>query len=172
MRALDFAARKHRDQRRKGAAEEPYINHLTEVALLVAEATRGEDPLAVMAALLHDTIEDTETSGDELARAFGAEVAAIVAELTDDKSLPKPERKRLQVQTAAKKSPRARLVKIADKTSNLRSLVASPPVHWDEARKRAYFEWAAQVVEGCRGVSPELEARFDEAHRVGLAALR
>ena len=171
IRALDFAARKHRDQRRKGAAAEPYINHLTEVASLVAEATEGGDPVALMGALLHDTIEDTTTTRDELASEFGAEVADLVAELTDDKSLPKPERKRLQVEHAPAKSPRAKLLKIADKTSNLRALLVSPPADWDHARKRDYFEWAARVVAGCRGVNARIEQRFDEAYRTGLQGL-
>jgi len=170
-RALDFAARKHRDQRRKGAASEPYINHPAEVARLVAEATAGVDPVLVIAALLHDTIEDTETTMDELAREFGPEVASLVAEVTDDKSLPKAERKQLQVKNAPHKSPRAKLIKVADKTSNLRSIVASPPADWSLQRKREYFDWAAKVVAGCRGINPTLESWFDEAHRAGLAGL-
>jgi len=171
MRALDFAARKHRDQRRKGAAAEPYINHLTEVARLVAEATQGRDPIVVLAALLHDTIEDTRTTREELQAEFGPDVAGVVAEVTDDKRLPRPERKRLQIDTAPGKSDRAKLIKIADKTSNLRSISESPPADWDVARKREYVEWAASVVAGCRGVNPWLEARFDEAHREGLCRL-
>jgi (p)ppGpp synthase/HD superfamily hydrolase len=170
-RALDFAARKHRDQRRKGAAAEPYINHVTEVARLVAEATGGTDAVSVVGALLHDTIEDTHTTPAELEREFGPEVAALVAEVTDDKKLPKDERKRLQVEHAPHKSARARMIKLADKTSNLRSIAMSPPLDWDLARQHAYFEWAARVVAGCRGVNAELEARFDEAYEAGLRAI-
>jgi len=166
-RAMDFAAKKHRDQRRKGVAKEPYINHLTEVACLVAEATAGQDVVAVLGAILHDTIEDTNTTPAELAATFGDDVVNLVAEVTDDKGLPKHERKLLQVQTAARKSSRARLIKIADKTSNLRSIIESPPQDWDSARKQKYFEWAAKVVEECRGSSPWLEARFDEVYRRG-----
>jgi GTP diphosphokinase / guanosine-3',5'-bis(diphosphate) 3'-diphosphatase len=168
-RALEFAARKHRDQRRKGATAEPYINHLAEVARLVAEATAGQDPVVVTAALLHDTIEDTKTTAEELSREFGPQVAAIVEEVTDDKRLPKAERKRLQVENAPHKSPRAKLIKIADKISNLRAILASPPVDWDSARKREYFEWSVRVVAGCRGVSRALEAQFDEVSRTGSA---
>jgi (p)ppGpp synthase/HD superfamily hydrolase len=170
-RALDFAARMHSSQRRKGEAGEPYVNHLAEVALLVAEATEGKDPVAVLAALLHDAIEDTPTTREELEREFGPEVAGIVAEVTDDKSLPKTERKRLQEENAPHKSPRAKLVKIADKTSNLRSIAKSPPVGWDLDRQRQYFDWAARVVSGCRGTNATLERWFDEAHAAGLAAL-
>jgi GTP diphosphokinase / guanosine-3',5'-bis(diphosphate) 3'-diphosphatase len=169
-RALDFAARKHRDQRRKGAASEPYINHPAEVARLVAEATAGSDPVLVLAALLHDTIEDTKTTKDELAHEFGQEVANLVAELTDDKRLPKAERKRLQVTNAPHKSPQAKLIKIADKISNLRAILASPPTDWDDARKREYFAWAGKVVAGCRGLNRTLEDQFDEAYQAGLAA--
>jgi len=172
MRAIDFAARKHSDQRRKGRAKEPYINHLTEVACLLAEATAGHDLVAVLGAILHDTIEDTNTTPAELAATFGDEVANLVAEVTDDERLPKHERKLLQIDTAARKSARARLIKIADKTSNLRSLVESPPEAWDSDRKREYVEWAARVVQECRGVNPWLEARFDEVYRRACSTAR
>ncbi len=171
MRALDFAADRHSPQRRKGEASEPYLNHLAEVARLVAEATQGGDPTLVVAALLHDSIEDTETTGAELGREFGAEVAAIVDEVTDDKSLPKAERKQLQIERAARASPRAKMIKLADKTSNLRSIVRSPPVGWSLERQTEYFEWASAVAAGCRGVSPGLEEAFDQAHRAGLEEL-
>src|SRR5688572_3085653 len=161
-RAVDFAARKHRDQRRKGANAEPYFNHLADVARMVAEATAGRDPIVVLGALLHDTIEDTATTAQELEAEFGAEVSRLVVEVTDDRQLPKAERKRLQVQNAPHKSDRAKMIKIADKTSNLRAITDTPPTHWDLARKREYFEWAARVVAGCRGVNAWLEERFDE----------
>lgn len=171
-RALDFAARKHAHQRRKGEDAEPYVNHLADVARLVAEATGGRDATAVVAALLHDTIEDTATKRSELARAFGPRVAAIVAEVTDDKRLPRQVRKHLQVEQARHKSRRAKLIKIADKTSNLRSLLTSPPVDWSLDRQREYLEWAARVVAGCRGVNPWLERQFDAAYRAALRKLR
>ena len=164
MRAVDFAARKHRDQRRKGVASEPYINHLAEVAFLVAQTTEGNDLVVVIAALLHDTIEDTKTTHEELEREFGQAVAALVTEVTDDKALPKLERKRLQVEGAEAKSKRAKLIKIADKTSNLRSIVDSPPVGWDSERQREYFDWAFRVVAGCRGVNAWLEQEFDKTY--------
>jgi GTP diphosphokinase / guanosine-3',5'-bis(diphosphate) 3'-diphosphatase len=170
-RAFEFAAHRHRAQRRKGEAAEPYVNHLAEVAWLVAYATGGRDPVSVLGALLHDTVEDTGTTAAEIESEFGAEVAALVLEVTDDKSLPKAERKRRQVESAPHKSDRAKLIKIADKTSNLRGITNSPPKDWDLVRKRAYFEWGAQVVAGCRGVNAWLEGVFDEAHREGLAAL-
>jgi (p)ppGpp synthase/HD superfamily hydrolase len=171
-RALEFAARRHSAQRRKGLAAEPYVNHLAEVARLLAEACGGRDAELVAAGLLHDTLEDTATRAEELEKEFGAGVMSLVLEVTDDKSLPRQERKRLQVQTAGAKSDRARLIKIADKTSNLRSILASPPLGWSRGRRLEYFHWAAQVVERCRGVSPELEAAFDLAYREGLARLR
>jgi (p)ppGpp synthase/HD superfamily hydrolase len=164
-RAVDFAARKHQDQRRKGGQAEPYLNHVAEVARLVAEATEGRDPVAVIGAVLHDTVEDTPTTLAELEAEFGPEVAALVAEVTDDKSLEKAERKRLQVETAPAKSDRAKLVKIADKISNLHSLMSSPPATWDADRKRIYVAWAKQVVDGCRGVNSRLDDQFDEAYR-------
>jgi (p)ppGpp synthase/HD superfamily hydrolase len=168
--ALDFAARKHIDQRRKGAKQEPYLNHLAEVARLLAEATGGEDANLVIAGLLHDTIEDQEVKYEELMEAFGKDVADLVREVTDNKALPKPERKRLQVETAPKKSARAKMIKIADKTSNLRSMQSSPPAHWDAERRRAYLLWAAKVVAGCRGVNPMLEDAFDAEYQGAAAA--
>ena len=164
-RAADYAARQHIAQRRKGERAEPYINHLTEVAALLAEATDGQDPVLVMAGLLHDTLEDTDATYDELARRFGPEVAALVAEVTDDKSLPQKERKRLQVEHAPALSRRAKLLKIADKTSNLRGLVTSPPAGWSAERLRDYVDWAEQVVRYCRGLNAMLEAAYGEAYR-------
>ncbi len=163
-RAADYAARQHVGHRRKGERGEPYINHLTEVAVLLADTTGGGDVVLLMGALLHDTIEDTEVTFDDLLEEFGAEVAELVAEVTDDKSLPKQERKRLQVETAASKSHRARMLKIADKTSNLRSLITSPPTGWTDERLSDYVEWAAEVVRSCRGLNAALDAAFDAAY--------
>ncbi len=162
-RAYDFAARKHINQQRKGEAAEPYINHLTEVALLVAQATAGADADLVIAAVLHDTVEDTETSPADIAAVFGDRVADLVAECTDDKSLPKAERKRLQIAHAGAASGGAKRIKIADKTSNLRSMCASPPAGWPPQRIAEYIGWAREVVDRCRGVDPWLEAQFDAA---------
>ncbi|MCW2247692.1 (p)ppGpp synthase/HD superfamily hydrolase [Azospirillum fermentarium] len=170
-RALEFAAHKHTDQRRKGLRAEPYINHLAEVAHLVAEATGGEDVEAVIAGLLHDTMEDTDTSREELEKMFGPTIAAIVSEVTDDKRLTRAERKQRQIDTAPAASPKAKLVKIADKISNLRSMKVSPPANWSLSRRREYFTWAAAVVEGLRGTNATLERLFDEAYHTGLASL-
>jgi (p)ppGpp synthase/HD superfamily hydrolase len=163
LKAADAAARWHVHQRRKGPAGEPYINHLLEVAMLVAQATGGSDPNLVIAALLHDAIEDSEVPCALIAAAFGEEVASLVMEVTDDKSLPKDERKRKQVETAAGRSPKAKLLKLADKTSNLRTIAASPPADWSVKRRIEYVEWAVAVAEGLRGVSPWLEQQLDDA---------
>lgn len=161
--AYHFAALRHVDQRRKGLRAEPYINHLTEVAELVARATDAAELDVIIAAVLHDTVEDTGVSLQEIADQFGAEVAGLVAEVSDDKSLPKAERKRLQVEHAPHASRGAKLIKLADKTANLRALAASPPPDWTTERRDAYRDWTREVVAGCRGVSSWLEARFDEA---------
>jgi (p)ppGpp synthase/HD superfamily hydrolase len=168
-RAADYAARQHLGQVRKGERAEPYINHLTEVAALLAEATGGEDTVLVLGGLLHDTVEDTSTTRADLEKMFGADVASLVAEVTDDKSLTQSERKRLQVETTPKKSRRAKLLKIADKTSNLRGLVDSPPKDWSAERLADYVDWAEQVVTSCRGLNATLEARYDEAYRAAKA---
>jgi len=170
-RALDFAAHKHVHQRRKGATAEPYINHLADVARLLAAATGGKDAVLVVAGLLHDTLEDTETAYDELVAEFGVEVAAVVAEVTDDKTLSSAERKRHQVAHAPRASARARMLKLADKTSNLHSILSSPPVDWSRQRKQDYFRWARDVVAGCRGVNDYLEREFDRVWRRGAADL-
>lgn len=170
--AADFAARSHTGQTRKGEKGEPYVNHVLEVADLVAHATGETDPNLVAAALLHDTLEDTPVTYDELAEKFGDDVAALVAEVTDDKSLPKEERKRAQIEHAAHISDRARMIKLADKTSNLRGIATSPPLGWSHARKLDYFAWARAVIDnGCRGINAELEAGFDEAWQAGMDAL-
>jgi (p)ppGpp synthase/HD superfamily hydrolase len=162
--AADYAARQHIAQRRKGSRAEPYVNHLTEVAALLAEATDGGDVVLLMGGLLHDTLEDTDATYEDLVQRFGPDVAALVAEVTDDKSLPKEERKRLQIEKTAAKSQRAKLLKLADKTSNLRSLVASPPEGWPPARLRDYVVWAHDVVRSCRGLNARLEVAFDQAY--------
>jgi (p)ppGpp synthase/HD superfamily hydrolase len=156
-------ARWHVHQRRKGPAEEPYINHLVEVAMLVAEATDGTDTNLVIAALLHDAIEDSEVPKEMIAEIFGEDVASIVAEVTDDKGIPKAERKLKQIETAATKSPRAKILKLADKTSNLRAIAASPPSDWSVKRRIEYVRWARNVAKGLRGVNQRLEDQFDEA---------
>ena len=160
-RAADFAARRHAGQRRKGASAEPYLNHLAEVAFLLAEASG--DATLVAAGWLHDTVEDTCVTREELEELFGPAVASLVAEVTDDKSLAKAERKRLQVANVGHKSVGARLIKIADKTSNLRSLTSSPPTDWERTRLDEYVTWASEVVQGCRGLNDSLERAFDAA---------
>lgn len=163
MKAADFAARKHAEQRRKGDASEPYVNHLIEVAALVAEATEGR-PDAVIAALLHDVVEDQRVPFYEIARLFGGPVASLVEEMTDDKRLPKQERKDRQIESAPHKSEIASVIKLADKTSNLRALANSPP-QWPIERKREYIRWARTVVNGLPAKPPTLLAMFEEAAR-------
>ncbi|MBI5130677.1 MAG: bifunctional (p)ppGpp synthetase/guanosine-3',5'-bis(diphosphate) 3'-pyrophosphohydrolase [Rhodopseudomonas palustris] len=170
-RAADFAARSHAGQRRKGAAKEPYVNHLAEVAELLAVATDGSDAALVAAGWLHDTIEDCGTTRDELTDQFSADVASLVAECTDDKTLAKAERKLLQIAHAPDLTGRARMIKIADKISNLRSLIFSPPDDWERARLIDYLDWSDKVVAGCRGVSPSLERIYDETASSGRAVL-
>jgi guanosine-3',5'-bis(diphosphate) 3'-pyrophosphohydrolase len=163
LKAADAAARWHVHQRRKGAAEEPYINHLLEVASLVAEATHAKDPNLVIAALLHDAIEDQEVPREMIADSFGEDVADLVEEVTDDKTLDKHARKRAQVTYAPKKSDRAKLIKLADKTSNVRAITASPPPDWSVKRRLEYIAWAREVVSGLRGANVWLEEEFDRA---------
>ena len=167
--AFDFACFKHKKQRRKGESSEPYVNHHAEVAKLVAESSGGEDVNLVIAALLHDTIEDQNVKRQEIAARFGEDVAALVVEVTDNKSIDKADRKRLQVEHAAHISKRAKILKIADKTSNLRSIQFSPPP-WPVERKRRYFAWAKAVVDQARGTNAAVEAAFDKEYEQAIEA--
>lgn len=162
LKAALFAAEKHKNQRRKDAEASPYINHPISLANVLATEGSVTDTDVLCAALLHDTIEDTETTADELRENFGDAVTDIVLEVTDDKSLPKAERKRLQIEHAAHASPQAKLVKLADKICNLRDILASPPADWSVARKQEYFDWSVKVVAGVRDVHPGLALVFDQ----------
>lgn len=164
LRAAAFAARKHKDQRRKDADASPYINHPLELARVLAEVGGVTDAATLCAALLHDTIEDTDTTNEELVREFGQEIAVLVHEVTDDKTLPKAERKRQQVEHAAIISAKAKRVKLADKISNLTDVATSPPADWGLDRRREYFDWARSVIDRLRGVDAKLEAAFDAAY--------
>jgi guanosine-3',5'-bis(diphosphate) 3'-pyrophosphohydrolase len=164
IRAIEFAAKKHRMQRRKDSDASPYINH--PIALMHVLCIDGgiRDPRILAAAALHDTIEDTETTPAELIAEFGADVADLVVEMTDDKSLPKMERKRLQIEHARHMSRDGALVKLADKICNLRDIAASPPENWSLERRIEYFDWAKAVVDGLPRVNSRLLKMFEEAY--------
>ncbi len=165
LAAAAFAARKHRMQRRKDPAASPYINHPLSLAEVLVMEGRIRDPVTLAAALLHDTIEDTETTYEELVAAFGSAIARVVMEVSDDKTLPRAERKRLQIKHAATLSRRAKLVKLADKICNLRDILEGAPSGWSLQRRRDYFRWAAAVIAQLRGTSARLERAFDELLR-------
>jgi guanosine-3',5'-bis(diphosphate) 3'-pyrophosphohydrolase len=156
VRALAFASRKHSQQRRKDADASPYINHPIALVSILAVEAGITDPDVLCAALLHDTIEDTNTAMEELVETFGSEIAEIVAEVTDDKQLPKAERKRRQIEHASHLTPKARLVKLADKIANLRDVADAPPASWSLTERQEYFDWAKQVVDHI----PEPPPRF------------
>jgi guanosine-3',5'-bis(diphosphate) 3'-pyrophosphohydrolase len=168
--AMEFAAEKHRHQRRKDAHSSPYINHPIALASLLKR--EGVDDVDVLcAALLHDTIEDTQTTADELRARFGEVITSVVLEVSDDKTLGKDERKRLQIEHAYELSERAKLVKLADKICNVSDIVAAPPARWTLERKRQYLEWAKAVVDRVRGTHTGLEAMFDDVYAKGVRAL-
>jgi (p)ppGpp synthase/HD superfamily hydrolase len=174
LRAALFAARVHAGHRRKGSSAEPYVNHVLEVAEILA--SHGAPAEVVIAGLLHDTVEDSDSdpepiTHDRLVAEFGEAVARLVAEATDDKSLPKETRKALQVKHAPAKSAEAKMLKLADKISNLRAIVASPPASWDHARRVEYLGWAGRVAAGLKGASPSLDALFDSTYREAMAKL-
>ena len=163
LEAASFAAGKHRDQRRKDEEASPYINHPLAVANVLASEAGVTDHTLLAAALLHDTIEDTETTFEELEERFGSEVRGLVAEVSDDKSLPKAARKELQVTSAPTMSDAAKKLEIADKICNVRDIAKGPPAGWSRERQADYVEFAVWVVAGCRGINAKLDRAFDEA---------
>lgn len=164
LRALAFAAHQHRDQRRKDVRGSPYINHPIALADILCNEGGVRDINVICGALLHDVLEDTETTAEQLACSFGQAICRIVEEVTDDKRLNKAVRKRLQVEHAPFISDGAKLIKLADKIANLRDIVDHPPAGWSLERRQGYFDWAKAVVDGLRGVHPRLELVFDNAY--------
>lgn len=161
-KCINFAAIKHRDQRRKDPEKTPYINHPIGVANILAEEGDVTDLDVLMAAILHDTVEDTETTLEEIEENFGEEIRKIVDEVTDDKNLPKMERKRLQIEHAKHATPKAKLVKLADKLYNLRDLQRNVPEGWTQERCNEYFVWAKKVVDNLHGTNKNLENELDK----------
>jgi guanosine-3',5'-bis(diphosphate) 3'-pyrophosphohydrolase len=171
LRAIDFAARKHREQRRKDEEASPYINHPISVSLLLAEIGGVSDPETLAAAILHDTLEDTVTTADEIEAAFGGRVRTIVEEVTDDKGLPKAERKRLQIEHARSLSREAVLIKLGDKIANVLDVTHSPPADWSRERRKEYLDWAEAVINNCRPTNSALESHFDQVLQEGRQKL-
>ena len=166
--AVDYAARKHRSQRRKGSDANPYTNHPLGVAYLLWDKGKVRDMNTLTAAVLHDTVEDTETTLDELAEKFGHHVVAIVEEVTDDKSLPKARRKELQIEHAPHLRREAALIKLADKVYNVRDILNNPPSEWQNSRKLEYLEWAQSVVSQLPLDRTPLEEYFNELIAEGM----
>ena len=171
LAAAAFAAERHCNQKRKDIDASPYINHPLAVASLLANIGQVSDVDLLIAAILHDTVEDTETSIVEIEEEFGAPIAKLVAEVTDDKSLPKAERKQLQITSAAKKSNGAKMLKISDKICNVNDIDQHSPIGWDIKRKSKYLDWAVSVIAGCRGVNKDLDHAFDQAIEKARARL-
>ncbi len=163
--AIKYSAHKHRNQRRKGADASPYINHPITVADILWRIGSVRDIDTIVAAILHDTLEDTDATPSEIEALFGKEVLNLVEEVSDDKTLPKEERKRLQVANSHHKSTAAKLIKLADKISNINDIGNSPPKEWSIERRLGYLDWADDVVLGLRGVNRALEEHYDEAVR-------
>jgi len=167
LKAAAFAAEKHRDQRRKDRHATPYINHPLALAQILSVEGDVQDAEVIAAAILHDTIEDTNTTADELRSVFGDRIASMVVEVTDDTTTDKKTRKDQQIRHAPHLSDGAKLVKLADKIANLRDMAHNPPHDWGTTRRREYFDWAGKVIDGLRGAHPGLEAKFDEIVREG-----
>ena len=172
LKAAHFAAQKHKDQRRKDKEVSPYINHPISVAKIISEIGNLEDPEVLAAALLHDTIEDTETTVDELIDNFGERVCSLVQEVTDDKNLPKMERKQRQIEHAKEISEGAALIKLGDKISNVTDITNTPPTDWDSNRRLEYFDWAEKVINNCPKVNEKLENYFKDSIQKGRGKLQ
>ena len=172
LKAANFSAQKHSKQRRKDEESSPYVNHPIAVALAIAEIGGVDDPEVLAAALLHDTIEDTETTPEELEAEFGKNVCEYVLEVSDDKSLPKEERKRKQIEHARHLSKGAALIKLGDKISNVTDVMNDPPDDWDIKRRQEYLDWAEKVIENCPKVNDQLENRFKEIVKQGREDLK
>jgi (p)ppGpp synthase/HD superfamily hydrolase len=172
LKAAQFSSLKHRDQKRKDRAASPYINHPISVALVISEIGNINDPEILAAALLHDTLEDTETSPEELKATFGEKVCRMVEEVTDNKALSKAERKQRQIQHAAKLSQDAVLIKLGDKISNVIDVTNTPPADWSLKRRKEYLDWSEAVIENCPKVSKALEQHFAEVLKKGRRSLR
>ena len=171
LKAISFAADKHRFQTRKDKAGTPYINHPINVALTLMETGKEQDQDLLIAAVLHDTIEDTKTQPEEIELQFGRRVLDIVMEVTDDKNLSNEERKRLQVIHASRKSEAARKLKLADKICNVNDIIHCPPGDWSIERRLHYLSWAEQVLHGLKGANLLLENRLTEIIREGRKVL-
>lgn len=171
LKAISFAANKHRNQRRKDSDASPYINHPIAVANVLASEGNVDDERILLGAILHDTVEDTETTFADLTDNFGIEIADIVREVTDDKSRPKARRKELQIEHAPHASNHAKQIKIADKICNIRDILQAPPADWSVERKQEYLEWTNKVVEGCRGVNQCLDLVYDDVFNEGKSLL-
>ena len=164
IKALAFAAHKHRDQRRKDVNASPYINHPISLTDLLYYKGGVDDVVVIVAALLHDTIEDTDTTPAELTAEFGSEISSVVLEVTDDTNLDRATRKQVQIERAAQISDKAKLISLADKICNLQDMLTQPPASWDLDRKREYFDWAKRVVDQIRGTNSKLETIFDDTY--------
>ena len=171
LKAVHFSAQKHSTQRRKDENASPYINHPISVALAIAQIGGVDDPEILAAALLHDTLEDTETTPEELEDEFGKKVCEYVLDVSDDKTLPKDERKSRQIEHAKKISKGAALIKLGDKISNVTDVINNPPEDWDNNRRKEYLDWAEKVIENCPKVNDRMENKFQEIIKQGREAL-
>jgi guanosine-3',5'-bis(diphosphate) 3'-pyrophosphohydrolase len=171
LKAAHFAAEKHRDQRRKDKHASPYIIHPISVALAITQIGGVDDPEILAAALLHDTLEDTETTPEELEAEFGKKVCEYVLDVSDDKTLPKDERKSRQIEHAKQISKGAALIKLGDKISNVTDVINNPPEDWDINRRKEYLDWAEKVIENCPKVNDRMENKFKEIIKQGREAL-
>ena len=164
LKALAFAAHKHKDQRRRDVDASPYINHQISLADILCNEAHITDIETICGALLHDTVEDTETTDVELEATFGKAIRDIVMDVTDDENLSKASRKQAQIDHAAQISDKAKMVKLADKISSLRDVLNNAPADWSLERRQEYFDWARKVIDQLRGAHPGLETLFDEVY--------
>lgn len=171
LKAIAFAADKHRQQRRKGLDSDPYINHPIAVANILANIGNITELPILLAAVLHDTIEDTDTGQEEILQLFGIQVLNLVLEVTDNPHLSKPARKQLQIQNLPDMSTGAKCIRLADKISNMLDITFHPPLNWSPQRCAEYIDWSEQILVGCKGINTDLEYKFQQVIKAARTAI-
>ncbi|HEC60508.1 hypothetical protein LCGC14_0950780 [marine sediment metagenome] len=164
IEAFLFAAQAHKEQRRKGNGGAPYINHLIEVVSLLSSTAKVDDTDILIAAALHDILEDTPITVTEITKRYGSNVLSYVQAVSDDKALTLIERRAKQLKSMNESSDPIKYIKLADHCSNIASL---PPT-WDKQRLKEYIGWSQSVAEKCFDVSEPLAVEYRKRYLVAL----
>ncbi|EFO18322.1 hypothetical protein LOAG_10172 [Loa loa] len=162
IEAVDLAARRHRQQRRKDAAQTPYVNHPIGVAYILTSEGQITDTTTIIAAILHDIVEHTKTTDEEIRKMFGDEIADIVKECTMVRSMKREARMKSELEKASKLSHKAKLVQLADKLNNIRDIERGTPLGWTKQHVTEYIIFAKDLLSKIRGIHGPLESALDD----------